>query len=126
MGWQSHPTLGLALHQQGLALPNQGDIDQQSIAGATATGTHGTGASLSNLSSRVTGACIALADGSLVECSSRSEDLATKELWLASRLHLGAFGIVTRLQLELVPSYRLREQLASTTAGNVGQSAATH
>ncbi|MED5347201.1 MAG: D-arabinono-1,4-lactone oxidase [Pseudomonadota bacterium] len=103
-------TLGLALHQQGLALPNQGDIDQQSIAGATATGTHGTGASLSNLSSRVTGACIALADGSLVDCSSRSEDLATKELWLASRLHLGAFGIVTRLQLELVPSYRLREQ----------------
>ena len=103
-------TLGLALHQHGLALPNQGDIDQQSIAGATATGTHGTGASLSNLSSRVTGACIALADGSLVECSSRSEDLATKELWLASRLHLGAFGIVTRLQLELVPSYRLREQ----------------
>ena len=35
-------TLGPALHRHGLALANQGDIDQQSISGATATGTHGT------------------------------------------------------------------------------------
>ena len=53
-------TLGLALHQHGLALPNQGDIDQQSIAGIQPP-VPTAGASLSNLSSRVTGACIALA-----------------------------------------------------------------
>ena len=58
-------TLGPALHRHGLALANQGDIDQQSISGATATGTHGTGATLQNLSSRVTGARIALATGRL-------------------------------------------------------------
>lgn len=103
-------TLGLVLNQHGLALPNQGDIDRQAIAGATATGTHGTGATLGNLSSRVIGACIALADGSLVECSKDSDDPALRRLWQASRLHLGAFGIITRLQLELVPSYRLQEQ----------------
>lgn len=103
-------TLGLALHQHGLALPNQGDIDQQTIAGATATGTHGTGATLSNLSSRVTGSQIALADGRLVTCSASSDDPLERELWQASRLHLGAFGIVTRLQLALIPSFRLQER----------------
>lgn len=103
-------TLGLALQQHGLALPNQGDIDRQTITGATATGTHGTGAALSNLSSRVIGAQIALADGRLVTCTETSDDPMERELWQASRLHLGAFGIVTRLQLALVQSYRLREQ----------------
>jgi FAD/FMN-containing dehydrogenase len=103
-------SLGNALHQVGLALPNQGDIDQQSISGATATGTHGTGAKLQNLSSRVIGARIALADGSLVDCSPNEN----AELWQASRLHLGAFGIITRLQLALTPSYRLIEKIWQT------------
>ncbi|MET0663551.1 MAG: FAD-binding protein, partial [Ilumatobacteraceae bacterium] len=31
------------LARQGLAMPNLGDIDRQSIAGATSTATHGTG-----------------------------------------------------------------------------------
>lgn len=98
--------LGSALHQHGLALPNQGDIDQQSISGATATGTHGTGAGLKNLSSRVVGARIALANGEIVECSADQN----RELWLASRLHLGAFGLITALQIACVPSYRLQER----------------
>ena len=99
--------LGAALHRHGLALPNQGDIDQQSISGATATGTHGTGASLQNLSSRVIGARIALASGEIVECSPTHNS----ELWQASRLHLGAFGLVVALQLQCVASYRLQEQI---------------
>ncbi len=103
-------SLGNALHQVGLALPNQGDIDQQSISGATATGTHGTGATLQNLSSRVVGARLALADGSLVDCCATENS----ELWQASRLHLGAFGIITRLQLALNPSFRLVEKTWQT------------
>lgn len=99
-------TLGPALARYGLALPNQGDIDQQSISGATATGTHGTGATLQNLSSRVTGARIALANGDVVECSAEQN----RELWQASRLHLGAFGLITALKLDCVPAYRLQEQ----------------
>ena len=35
--------LNAALFERGLALPNLGDIDKQSIAGATSTATHGTG-----------------------------------------------------------------------------------
>ena len=97
--------LGRPLHDAGMALSNQGDIDQQAIAGATATGTHGTGAELKNLSCAVIGARIALANGELVDCSATQNP----ELWQASRLHLGAFGIVTRLNLQLQPAYRLLE-----------------
>src|SRR5918999_2195673 len=45
--------LSRELHFRGLALPNLGDIDAQSLAGALATGTHGTGARLPNLSAQV-------------------------------------------------------------------------
>ena len=97
--------LGNALAQHGLALKNQGDIDQQAIAGAVGTGTHGAGRTLKNLSASVTGITLITADGSLVTATPEEQP----ELWLASRLHLGAFGIVTRLNLNLDPSYRLRE-----------------
>jgi FAD/FMN-containing dehydrogenase len=97
--------LGRALHDQGLALHNQGDIDRQAIAGATATGTHGTGATLANLSSAVTGMRIALANGALVDCDLH----ANADLWRAARLHLGAFGLVTRLKLRLREACVLEE-----------------
>jgi len=97
--------LGQPLHDAGLALINQGDIDQQAICGATATGTHGTGIALQNLSSAVIGCEMVLADGSLVQCSPQQR----RDLWRASRLHLGAFGIITRLHLQLRPAYRLQE-----------------
>ena len=45
--------LNRGLQERGLALPNLGDIDAQSLAGALATGTHGTGARLPNLSAQV-------------------------------------------------------------------------
>src|SRR3954468_22770979 len=53
-----------ALHAHGLALPNLGDVDAQSLAGALATGTHGTGVRLGNLSTAVTAMELVLADGS--------------------------------------------------------------
>ena len=46
-------TLGPQLAERGLGLENQGDIDAQSITGATATATHGTGARFTNLSARI-------------------------------------------------------------------------
>ncbi len=97
--------LGKPLQDAGLALFNQGDIDQQAIAGATATGTHGTGTTLKNLSSTVIGTRFVLANGEIVNCSASNN----ADLWEASRLHLGAFGIVTQLTLQLRPAYRLKE-----------------
>ena len=47
--------LNQALDLLGLAMPNLGDIDAQTIAGATSTGTHGTGATLPGLAGAIAG-----------------------------------------------------------------------
>jgi len=99
--------LGRPLREAGVALLNQGDIDRQTISGATATGTHGTGRRLQNLSAAVQGMRIVLHDGQIVECDAQREP----ELFEASRLHLGAFGIVTEITLGVRPAYRLHEKL---------------
>ncbi|MDG2049709.1 MAG: D-arabinono-1,4-lactone oxidase [Myxococcota bacterium] len=99
--------LGRPLREAGVALLNQGDIDRQAISGATATGTHGTGRRLQNFSAMVRGMRIVLHDGRVIECDTKRE----RELFEASRLHLGAFGIVTELTLALRPAYRLQEKL---------------
>src|SRR5690606_14138540 len=62
-----------ALHNHGLAFPNLGDIDAQTIAGATATATHGTGATLQNLSATVHSVELMRPDGSVVELSEQSD-----------------------------------------------------
>lgn len=99
--------LGRPLREAGVALRNQGDIDRQSIAGATATGTHGTGPTLQNLSASVLGLRLVLHDGGVVECDARNEP----GLFEASRLHLGGFGIVSELVLAVRPAYRLAEKM---------------
>lgn len=97
--------LGLPLLEAGLALANQGDIDRQTVAGVTGTGTHGTGVGLQNLSAAVTGLRFATAAGELIWASEQEN----VELWTAARQHLGAFGIVTEVELQLREAYRLRE-----------------
>jgi FAD-linked oxidoreductase len=87
----------------GYALPNLGDVDRQSIAGATATGTHGTGLRLTGLSAGIRAVRIVLADGSVVDCSPTRES----ELFQAARLGLGALGIITEITLEVVPTFLL-------------------
>jgi FAD/FMN-containing dehydrogenase len=96
--------LGNALNERGLGFANQGDIDQQAIAGVTATGTHGTGRDLKNFSAAVTAIRLVDANGDVLEAGEGDR------LWQAARLHLGAFGVITQLELALLPRYRLREQ----------------
>ena len=87
----------------GYAMPNLGDIDRQSIAGATGTGTHGTGLRLTGLSAGIRGVRIVLADGSVRECSPTKD----AELFEAARLGLGALGIVTEITVAVVPAFLL-------------------
>ena len=105
--WAGTPiaALGAPLHAAGLALKNQGDIDRQTIAGAAATGTHGTGRTLQNISASVIGARIVLVGGEVVDCSASERS----DLWEVVRLNLGAVGVVTRLHLQLREAYKLRE-----------------
>ncbi len=95
--------LNRALHAHGMALANLGDMDQQTLAGATATGTHGSGARYGGMATFVRSLEIALPDGSLVECSRDVEP----DLFDAARTSLGALGVVTGLTLEVLPSYRI-------------------
>ena len=99
--------LGAALHAHGLALLNQGDIDEQAIAGAIATGTHGTGEALRNLSASVLGLRIVLANGEVAVWE------AGDPMWQASRLNLGAFGVITQVKLQLTEPYVLQETSAT-------------
>ena len=95
--------LNAALAEFGLALVNLGDIDAQTISGALATGTHGTGARLGGLATQVEALDLVLADGSLVSCSAS----ARPELFAAARVGLGALGVVTAVTLRCVPSFTL-------------------
>ncbi|MFI6868925.1 D-arabinono-1,4-lactone oxidase [Nocardia sp. NPDC050406] len=92
-----------ALHPLGLAFPNLGDIDVQTIAGATATGTHGTGAKLQNLSAALHSIELMTADGSIVELNEQTDP----EGWRAARVNVGALGVVTAVTLQMVPSFVL-------------------
>ena len=99
--------LGAPLRAAGLALHNQGDIDRQSVAGACGTGTHGTGLGNRNFSSAVLGTRLMTADGELVETDATTDP----DLWQATRLSLGAFGVATELTLSLRDAYRLHERI---------------
>jgi FAD/FMN-containing dehydrogenase len=100
-------TLGRPLREGGVALHNQGDIDRQAIAGALATGTHGTGVALQNLSASLRGVRVVLASGDIVDCDADREP----ELFEVCRLSLGAVGIATELRLAVRPAYRLEERM---------------
>lgn len=93
--------LGQALAARGLAMENQGDIDRQSLAGALATATHGTGLRFRNLSAQVAGMRLVTGDGSAVEVT----DADTLQ---AARVGLGCLGVVTEVTLRCVPLFTLR------------------
>lgn len=99
--------LGAPLRDAGVALHNQGDIDRQAIAGAVATGTHGTGRELQNLSAGVVAARVVLASGDAVECDAQREP----ELFELARISLGACGAISELTLSVRPAYKLAERM---------------
>lgn len=95
--------LNSELNRLGLAMPNLGDIDRQTIAGAISTGTHGTGAALGGLATQVEALEIVLADGSLHSCDSTENP----ELFNAARVGLGALGVISTVTLRCVPAFLL-------------------
>jgi L-gulonolactone oxidase len=96
--------LNEALWGYGLALENLGDIDRQSVAGAVATATHGTGSRFRNISSLIEGMELVLADGTIRELTRQSDP----ELLAAARVGLGALGVVATITLRTVPAFTVR------------------
>lgn len=105
-GW-SLKRLTAALWAQGLSLPNQGDVNPQSLGGALATGTHGTGQGLGSLSTLAQSFRLVIADGSIIDCDRAAEP----ELFEAQRLSLGLLGIATRARVTVVPALHLEERV---------------
>jgi FAD-linked oxidoreductase len=95
--------LGRRLPEHGLAQENLGDIDAQSIAGAISTATHGTGASLRNISAQVAELTLVLADGSTLTCSPERDP----DTFKAARVGLGALGAIAEVTLRCVPAFTL-------------------
>lgn len=98
--------LGEGLYDAGLAMDNLGDVDYQSIAGATATGTHGTGLGFGSLSTQVTGVRLVTGTGEVLEIAADRNP----ELLPAARLSLGALGVITRMTLDVQPRYQLHRR----------------
>lgn len=92
-----------ALHAEGQALHNLGSLPHISVAGACATGTHGSGTRNGNLASAVRALEWVAADGSLVSLRRGDPDLP------GAVVALGALGIVTRLTLDTVPAFDVQQ-----------------
>ena len=92
------------LDKMGLAIPNLGSINEQSIAGAISTGTHGSSLHHGLMSDMIVGLEILLADGSTRRCS-RDGDA---DLFRCALLSLGALGIITEVTVHVVPAFALR------------------
>ncbi|MBG6081070.1 FAD-linked oxidoreductase [Rubrivivax gelatinosus] len=99
--------LAQALDAQGLALRNLPDITMQTLAGALATGTHGTGATLPALHADVLALRLVGADGRLVELDERRDPQALA----AARVSLGSLGVATQYTLRVVPAYALERKV---------------
>jgi L-gulono-1,4-lactone dehydrogenase len=105
---------GIPLHRlsdeldaRGLALENMGDIDRQSVAGATQTATHGTGLRFRNLSSQIVGLRLVTGDGSVIDASAPDAGNENPDVFAAARVGLGALGLLSTVTLQCVPAFRL-------------------
>jgi len=99
----SYGTLAAHLQAQGYALHNMGSLPHISVAGATATGTHGSGDTNGNLSTAVRGLQLVVGSGDLVHV--RRGDPGFDGMVVG----LGAFGVVTRVTLDIQPSFQVRQ-----------------
>lgn len=97
---------GDALREVGLMMHNLGDVATQTVAGAIATGTHGTGRNMQNLTIMLVGGRMVTAAGDVVNFSLEADP----DFLPAARLALGVLGIMTAVRLRLMPAYKLQRR----------------
>ncbi|WP_405913540.1 FAD-binding protein [Streptomyces sp. NBC_00963] len=95
--------LNQALARGGLTLTNMGDIMDQTVAGATSTGTHGTGRESASISAQIRALELVTADGSVLTCSATEHP----DVFAAARIGLGALGVVTAITFAVEPVFLL-------------------
>ncbi|MGW0555333.1 D-arabinono-1,4-lactone oxidase [Streptomyces sp. NPDC002926] len=95
--------LNAALAREGLSLTNMGDIMDQTVAGATSTGTHGTGRESASIAAQIKALELVTADGSLLTCSEKENP----EIFAAARIGLGALGVIAAITFAVEPVFLL-------------------
>ena len=105
---------GEPLWEQGLALANQGDIDAQAIAGAIGTATHGSGVRLQSFSASLRSCRLVDGRGEVVVIDGSAPDLLA-----AAQVSIGMLGVMTEVEIEVVPRYRLAQRIEEWTFGRL-------
>jgi xylitol oxidase len=95
------------LHEAGYALPNLASLPHISVAGATATATHGSGDRLGNLATVVSALELVTADGALVRVARDDPG----DQFSGMVVSLGGLGVVTKLTLDVVPAFTMRQDV---------------
>jgi xylitol oxidase len=100
-GGATYIDVGPALQREGWALANLPSLPHLTVAGAVATGTHGSGGQLRCLSAGVAGLELVTGTGDVVQLGRGDDGFE------GAVVALGALGVVTRLTLDLVPSFEV-------------------
>ena len=103
--WMKYGEIATALKPLGLALHNLASLPHISVAGAIATGTHGSGDRNSNLAGAVAGLTFITADGSVRELQPVDEEFD------GAVVSLGALGVLTSVLLDVEPAFEVRQDL---------------
>ena len=98
------------LEPHGLAMQNLGDVDRQTVSGATSTGTHGTGLKYGGISTQIRGVELVDGHGQIHTIGEDDPDLA------AAALGLGALGVITKITLQCVDAFAMRAHEAPASA----------
>jgi xylitol oxidase len=98
------------LHREGYALYNLASLPHISVAGACATATHGSGEGNGNLATAVSAMELVTAGGEVVVLS-RDPDGGDGEPFRGAVVGLGALGVVTKLTLDTVPTFTMRQDV---------------
>jgi xylitol oxidase len=95
------------LHGEGFALHNLASLPHISVAGACATGTHGSGDRHGNLATAVSAIEMLKANGELVFFSREKDG---EQFW-GVVVGLGGLGVVTKLTLNISPTFEMRQDV---------------
>ena len=93
------------LTEAGFALPNLASLKHITVIGACTTATHGSGNALGNLATAVSEIEMITPDGELIELTRERNG----DTFRGAVVALGALGVVTRLTLDLEPSFLVQQ-----------------
>ena len=93
------------LDSQGFAVHNLASLPHVSVAGATATATHGSGSRNGNLTTAVSAMDIVTADGNLVHLSREKDG----DQFLGAAVGLGGLGVITAITLDVQPTFQMAQ-----------------